>query len=132
MEIYKIEATENTPLVDLNHNNHTMLFEGDSRPENVQQFYSPVLKWLEDYSKHIYFLKDLNNSSIDVLCNFKFEYFNSSSAKYIRDVITALASVESGVNLKINWHYEEMDEDMQEAGEEFEEMMGIKFNFIVE
>jgi hypothetical protein len=132
MEIYKIEATENTPLIDLNHNNHTLLFEGDSRPENVQQFFRPILKWLEDYSKQIYFLKDLNNSSIDVVCNFKFEYFNSSSAKYIRDVITTLASVESGVNLKINWHYEEMDEDMQEAGEEFEEMMGIKFNFVVE
>jgi hypothetical protein len=132
MENYTIEATENTPLVDLNHNTHTLLFEGDSRPENVQQFFNPVIKWLDDYGKHLYFLKDLNNSSIDVVCNFKFEYFNSSSAKYIRDVITALSSIESGVNLKINWHYEEMDEDMQEAGEEFEEMMGIKFNFIVE
>ncbi len=132
MENYKIDSTENTPLIELDHNSHTLLFQGDSRPENVQQFYTPVLNWLEDYSKHLYFLKDLNNSSIDVVCNFKFEYFNSSSAKYIMDIITKLSGLESGINLKINWHYEEMDEDMQEAGEEFEDMMGVKFNFVVE
>lgn len=132
MEIYSIESTENTPQLELNHNDHTLLFKGDSRPENVQQFYAPVLTWLEDYAKHVYFLKDLNNASIDLQCNFKFEYFNSSSAKYIMDIITALSKLESGVNLIINWHYEEMDEDMQEAGEEFEDMMGVKFNYVVE
>ena len=68
MENYKIDSTENTPLIELDHNSHTLLFQGDSRPENVQQFYTPVLNWLEDYSKHLYFLKDLNNSSIDVRC----------------------------------------------------------------
>jgi hypothetical protein len=132
MEVYKVEATENTPLVELNHINHSLLFKGDARPENVQSFFSPVINWLEDYGKHLYFLQDLNNANIDVECNFKFEYFNSSSAKYIMDIITTLSGFKTGVNLKINWHYEEMDEDMQEAGEEFEEMMKVKFNFIVE
>lgn len=130
MENYKVEATENTPLIELDHNNHTLLFQGDSRPENVQQFYSPVIEWLDNYGKHLYFLKDLNNASIKIDCNFKFEYFNSSSAKYIMDIITMLSKFDNGVTLNINWYYEEMDEDMQEAGEEFEDMMGVKFNFI--
>ncbi|TXB63919.1 DUF1987 domain-containing protein [Vicingus serpentipes] len=130
MENYKVEATENTPLIELDHNNHTLLFQGDSRPENVQQFYSPVIEWLDNYWKHLYFLKDLNNASIKIDCNFKFEYFNSSSAKYIMDIITMLSKFDNGVTLNINWYYEEMDEDMQEAGEEFEDMMGVKFNFI--
>jgi SiaC family regulatory phosphoprotein len=130
MENYKVEATENTPLIELDHNNHTLLFQGDSRPENVQQFYSHVIEWLDNYGKHLYFLKDLNNASIKIDCNFKFEYFNSSSAKYIMDIITMLSKFDNGVTLNINWYYEEMDEDMQEAGEEFEDMMGVKFNFI--
>ena len=61
MEALKIEGTENTPHIDLNHNDHSLLFEGDSRPENVQQFFNPIIAWLEEYSKHLYFLKDLNN-----------------------------------------------------------------------
>ena len=132
MEELKIEGTENTPHIDLNHNDHSLLFEGDSRPENVQQFFNPIIAWLEEYSKHLYFLKDLNNASIAIECNFKFEYFNSSSAKYIMDIITKLSKLDPSITLNINWHYEEMDEDMQEAGEEFEDMMGIKFNFIVD
>ncbi len=132
MENFKIEATENTPKIELNHNDHTLLFEGDSRPENVQDFFGPVIKWIEDYNKHLYFLKDLNNASITIQCNFKFEYFNSSSAKYIMDIINLLSNLDSSIVLSINWHYEEMDEDMQEAGEEFEDMMGIKFNFVVD
>jgi hypothetical protein len=132
MENYRIEATVNTPLIDLNHDNHTLLFEGESRPEDVQQFYKPVVAWIEDYGKHLYFIKDMSEVSIEVNCNFKFEYFNSSSAKYVMDIINVLGGLDSEVNLKINWHYEEMDEDMIDAGEEFEKMIGASFNFIID
>ncbi len=131
MENYKVEATDNTPLLDLNHQTHTLLFEGESRPEDVQKFYSPVLEWLESYNKHLYFLKDMNSNEITVNCNFKYEYFNSSSAKYIMDIINKLGELDSSISLNVNWHYEEMDEDMFEAGEEFQDMLGVKFNFVL-
>ncbi|PCI94230.1 MAG: nuclear pore complex subunit [Flavobacteriales bacterium] len=132
MKNYNIEATENTPKLELNSDNNTLLFEGESRPEDVQKFYQPVLSWLEDYSKHLYFIKDQNDTLIEVNCNFKFEYFNSSSAKYVMDIINFLKKLKSSTQLNINWHYEEMDEDMLEAGEEFEKMLDVSFNFIKE
>ena len=49
MDNYRSELTENTPLLDLNHSNHTLVFEGDSRPEDVQKFFNPVLEWLDNY-----------------------------------------------------------------------------------
>ena len=42
--------------------------------------------WLKEYEKHLYFLKD-QGGKISVLANFEFEYFNSSSAKYLMDII---------------------------------------------
>lgn len=130
MENYKLDVTENTPLVDLNFENHKLRFEGDSRPEDVQKFFHPILDWLDDYSEHIASL----GTEVEISCDFQFEYFNSSSAKYVMDIVTQLGTINSSsdkVKLNINWHYEEMDEDMLEAGEEFEEMVNIPFNFVM-
>lgn len=133
MENYKVEMTENTPGVELDANEHELTFEGDSRPEDVQKFYTPIIKWLDDYTNHLYFLKDKFSSEILINCSFKFEYFNSSSAKYVLDIMNKLSSINKESNkikLKINWNFDEMDEDMFEAGKEFEDMLGFEFNFI--
>ena len=134
MENYKVRATENTPEIDLNHTTHSLMFSGDSRPEDVQKFYTPVMKWLDEYSNYLYFLKDKSSSPIEIKCEFKFEYFNSSSAKYVMDIINKLAEIENignNIGLKVNWYYEEMDEDMLEAGQEFESMVNAEFNYII-
>ena len=134
MENYKLETTEHTPFVDLNFQSNSLTFEGESRPENVQEFYRPIIEWIEQYSNHVYFLKDKGNSAIDIKCDFKFEYFNSSSAKYIMDIMNKLSEIHKSsevITLMVNWYYDEMDEDMKDAGEEFEDIVNIKFNFMV-
>ena len=87
MDIFKSELTNNTPLVLLDHNKNLIEFEGDSRPEDVQKFYSPIIEWLENYEKHLSSIKDNTSRKITTTCNFKFEYFNSSSVKYVMDII---------------------------------------------
>jgi hypothetical protein len=37
---------------------------------------------------------------------------------------------EDGKNITIEWHYEEDDEDMQEAGEEYADIVEVPFTFI--
>lgn len=133
MEQYNISQTENTPSILLDNNKHLIEFEGDSRPENVQKFYAPVMEWLDNYDKYIYYLKDLNgNISFNITCNFKFEYFNSSSAKYIMDMLIALGKIAQTHQLKlhVNWHYDSIDEDMLDAGKEFEKILNIPFEYI--
>jgi hypothetical protein len=34
------------------------------------------------------------------------------------------------LNIEVCWHYDEPDEDMLEAGEEFEDMTGVSFTYI--
>lgn len=131
MEKIILEGTENTPELVMDHERHSMLFRGDSRPEDVRTFYLPILEWLENYEKQLFFLTD-QGAKIKLVCNFEFEYFNSSSAKYLMDIISKLGDISKidGVTLELNWHYDAMDEDMLESGEEFEDMLGVKFNFV--
>lgn len=131
MEKIILEGTENTPELRLDPEEHTLLFKGDSRPEDVRTFYLPILEWLENYEKQLFFLID-QGGNITVKCNFEFEYFNSSSAKYLMDIISKLGDIAKidNVNLELNWYYDAMDEDMLESGEEFEDMLGVEFNFI--
>lgn len=131
MDKIELEGTDNTPEVLLDHKEHLLVFKGDSRPEDVRTFYMPILEWLEQYEKQLFFLAD-QGGSINVRCNFEFEYFNSSSAKYLMDIVSKLGEIAKvdNVSLTLNWHYDAMDEDMLESGEEFEDMLGVKFNFI--
>ena len=131
MDIFKAELTNNTPSVLLDHNQNLIEFEGDSRPEDVQKFYAPIMDWFDNYEKHLFYIKDTTPKDVTTTCNFKFEYFNSSSAKYVMDIILKLGEITSKneVTLIMNWYYDEQDEDMKESGEEFEDMLDIKFNY---
>lgn len=132
MDTLKVEETVNTPKVILDADNHHMEFEGDSRPEDVQKFYKPIIIWLDEYEKYVPYVIEKGESP-DLTCNFKFEYFNSSSAKYVMDIINKIGAIDDAnekLKTTINWHYDEMDEDMLDAGQEFEEMLNTKFNFV--
>lgn len=58
-------------------------------------------------------------------------YFNTASSKIILDILMRLETLhENGKNITIEWHYEEDDEDMQEAGEEYADIVEVPFTFI--
>ena len=66
-----------------------------------------------------------------LLCQFNFEYFNSTSAKYILDIFKSLNAISAlGIDLEIKWLYEEDDEDMLEVGQEMSRMSKLPFEYI--
>jgi hypothetical protein len=117
MEIFKLKATEDTPEILLDKKNGLFEISGRSIPENSAKFYKPVLAWIGDYS---------NEPNPVTEFVFKLEYFNTASAKVILDVLYALERIP---NMKIQWYFNEDDEDMEEAGEEFCELVKIPFEF---
>jgi len=122
-----IEATMNSPRIVLDHESNQFLFSGESRPENVRNFYLPVLDWLEQFSSDLSKQKDKSPLTFD----FNFEYFNSTSAKYILDIFKTLYSIhENGNEVLIRWHYEEDDEDMYEVGMEMSRMSRLPFEYV--
>jgi hypothetical protein len=58
MEKLIIEATVNSPRIVLDPDEQSFEFSGESRPENVRNFYLPVLEWLEKFTTHQSALKE--------------------------------------------------------------------------
>ena len=117
MEILNLEGTEDTTKIILDKKNGIFEISGRSLPEDSAEFYRPVLEWIEAYAA------DPNPSTDFTL---KLEYFNTSSSKLILDVLSALEDIKG---MKIMWYFHEDDEDMEEAGEEFSELVEIPFEF---
>ena len=130
MEKLNIEPTINTPRVSLDPEKNQFHFSGESRPEDVRNFYIPILEWLEKYSTELK-TQDSNDGNSVREFHFNFEYFNSTSAKYILDLFKILSKLHSeGINSGIFWHYEEDDEDMLEVGMEMSRMSKLPFEYV--
>ncbi|MCF8432400.1 MAG: DUF1987 domain-containing protein, partial [Melioribacteraceae bacterium] len=69
------------------------------------------------------------NVTGELILNFDLDYLNSSSIKFVSDIIEKLETYfKGGGEVKINWYHEEDDEDIQEMGEELKEDTKIPFN----
>ena len=123
-----IDQTANSPKVILDPDKKIFEISGESRPPDVPVFYDEILRWLDDYTLH---LSNSHDSRDPVEFNLDFEYFNSSSAKYILDFCKQLARVRSkGKNVTVRWHYEDDDMDMLEVGREMSRMAKVPFEYI--
>jgi hypothetical protein len=122
MEPISIEGTAKTPTVKFNSEEGIIEIKGRSIPENSVEFYKPLVDWLEEYKK---------GPLPKTMVNIQLEYFNTSSSKCILDVFKKLEAIHKGKNeVEINWYYEEDDEDMLEAGEDYESIIRVPFKMI--
>ena len=122
MESISFEGTTKTPTVKLEPNNGLIEIKGRSIPENSIEFYRPIVEWLEEYAK---------SPQKKTTVNIQLEYFNTSSSKCILDIFKKLESIKKARNeVVINWYYEEDDEDMLEAGEDYESIIRVPFKMI--
>jgi hypothetical protein len=117
MEVINYEGTEDTPKIILDRNNGIFEISGRSLPEDSAEFYQPILDWLEEYGK---------SPNPDTVFIFKLEYFNTASSKLILDILSKLETI---TNTTISWYFHEDDEDMEEAGIEFSELVEVPFEF---
>ncbi|MBI9067239.1 MAG: DUF1987 domain-containing protein [Salinivirgaceae bacterium] len=122
MEVIKIVGTDDTPSVTLDVANEIFEVSGRSLPEDVASFYEPILDWLERYS---------DEAAAKTVFNFKLVYFNTASSKMLLDILLKLEEMyESGKDVLIRWHFPEDDEDMEEAGEEYADIVEVPFEQI--
>jgi len=119
MDNLVIEGSAKTPTVEFQEEGK-LLLKGRSIPENSIEFYKPIIDWIGNYG---------NAPKGDTEVNIQLEYFNTSSSKCILDVFKKLETL-SGTNVTINWYYEEDDEDMLEAGEDYQAIIDIPFKMI--
>ena len=99
----------NTPYIKLDKESCKLTIIGKSYPEDASLFYTPLVEEIETCKK------DLKESKITI--KIALEIMNSVSTKYLFQVIKEI--YESAKETVIDWYYEEEDEDMEEAGENF-------------
>ena len=121
MQTIKIPGSDDTPKIVLDANTDSPMFEisGRSLPEDVVAFYDPILEWLDEYAE-----TPLEKTVFD----FKLEYFNTASSKLLLDVLLKLEDMhEDGNDVLVRWHFPDDDEDMEEAGEEYADIVEVPF-----
>lgn len=119
MEPLVLQPSAHTPSVSLNPTTGNFEFKGRSTPENSVEYYEPIYKWLDVY---------LQNPLPKTIVNIQFEYFNTSSSKCILDMLKKFVKLHNaGSGVVINWLYEEEDDDMKEAGEDYSDILKIPF-----
>ena len=116
-----IQGTRQNPNIILSKEKNIFEFTGQSLPENVQKLYQPILSWIDDYS-------EIPND--DTTLVFKMKYYNSASSKVLFEVLKKFNLIfKKGKNVKVEWYFKEEDEDMQESGKYFRELLDMPFNF---
>lgn len=118
----ELKGTEKTPHVLMDADRGKFSFVGICMPEDASNFFQPLFKFME-----VYFQKPRATSVFD----FDLEYFNTSSARLIYQIMQLLGKYSSASSITINWYFDEDDFDLEEAGEEFKLLVeGVEFNLI--
>ncbi len=131
MKSYYVSGTPVSPTVDFNLETRILELSGYSRPENVRDFYFPIIQWLDELNTFLVNNRSINTNVEPFTFKFKFIYFNSSSAKFIYDIIIMLNSFQKdGFPLKLYWYYDADDDELREAGEELSDMANVPFFYV--
>jgi len=132
MEAFIREQTNTTPSIEFNPEKNVFEIMGSSRPEDVREFFYPVLDWFNKFKE--YLTRDgasLFSEENPLTFTAKLHYFNSSSAKFIFDIFEELRNVHNlNIPIKVYWYFDEDDEDMLDVGEEIAQMVDMDFQFI--
>ena len=122
MEPLRIQATVKTPEVLFDPNNNVFEIKGKSIPDNAEDFYTDILNWFDDY---------VANPLDETVLKIDLEYFNISSSKRLLFLLYKLNEIADTTSVvKVEWHYNEADEDMFEVGQDYAFMVKFPFDFI--
>ena len=118
-----IQQTEDTPFIIIEEAQGFILFKGKSVVVYAIDFYKPIIENIEKYV-----IKKPSDTKVII----DLDYFNTISSRIILEMFKILKKlVKKGFYLKIDWYYDEDDENMLECGQDFTDILGdIPFNLI--
>lgn len=121
MTDFIVEETPHTPYVHFCATDGVMHITGRSIPDDPNDFWLPVLSWLESY---------VLNPNQKTVVQINLEYFDISSSKRILMFMYKLNElVEKGKDVQVEWYYRSEDEDMYEVGQDYAYMVKVPFVF---
>lgn len=122
MEIYSVVETERTPSINFDLNKGELIISGNSIPENPREFFGKLIEIVDNY---ILAPKPFTNIT------FRMNYINTSSSRHILDIIKKFEAIDKNTNnVIISWIYEYDDQDMEDAGQDYQSLINLNFNLV--
>ena len=123
MQKLVLEESDNTPKVVFDPEKNIFEISGSSHPENPAKFYNPILNWIDEYAKAPNNVTELS---------FKLDYFNSSTAKYILNILWGFekAAKQGTSKIVFQWYYIEEDLDAFASGERYAQLTTSDFHLV--
>jgi len=119
---FNLKATQKTPEISCDINLGKITIKGICTPEDVIDFFQPLKNWIDDFG----------DSAADKLeISVFLDYFNTSTSRILLNLFrSALNLDEKGKQVNIYWNYENDDDDMKEAGEDYQSILGDLIHLI--
>ncbi len=122
MMMLHLPGDDKHPEVAFNGTSGRMRIMGRCIPENAQEFFDPLLSWIDALAGH---------PPSSLLLEIHLEYFNSSSVSPVASMVRKVNALrEQGVEVVINWCYDEDDEDMMDSGTDIMDTFGVYMNLV--
>lgn len=121
-EPLRIKGAEFTPEISFSPDGELRLV-GKSFWENTQGFFAPVLEWIDSY---------LQQPATRTVLTVQLDYFNTATAKVLMDLLKRMerARADRGLDIEVHWMFLDLDEDLQEAGEEYASIVKVPFKLM--
>lgn len=105
-----IGSTRTTLGIEFLNSKGVLRLSGDSFPENAADFFQPLLQWVKDYVR-------VPHEQTKV--EFQVKYFNTSSSRYIFQIMEILHAFEGQGNaVQVVWISHGQDDDMLDTWRE--------------
>lgn len=120
MENLHIDKDQKTPLIEFNFKGELRI-EGRSLPENPMEFYQTTFVWLKTF---------VESKPNVINLHVNLEHFNTASSKILLNIFKLFEPLHMrGSKVNIYWYYLD-DSDMQEAGQDYAEIIKYPFHFV--
>ena len=110
------------PVINFNYYSGVCELSGESYMEETYKFYDPVINWLNAYTEE----------KKPVTLNIKLTYFNTSSSRFILEILDILKEYkDKGGQIEANWYYRKEDPDMLKEIKGFSFETGVDINIFL-
>jgi len=116
--------TEKTPEVLFDTAAGSLEMAGCSIHENAEGFFRPLLARMEE---------SVREPAPRTTVKLTLSYFNSSSSKYILDLLKLLdeVHVSGSGSVRMEWYYDADDLDMKEAGQDYKALLDMPVELVI-
>lgn len=119
MSPLSVDATKSSPRVRFDPDSGVLEIQGESYPENSQEFYAPLIAWLNQY------LSEVTGS---VVFRVGLSYMNTSSTKYMIEMLDRIENAfEQGTDVRVEWYCDPDNARALDTVEELKEDFSMPF-----